>query len=117
MDLDGPTREDSSDDHLQGTIPFLAPEIIRLKQWSKLSPKVAEQTAKPEQYGPAVGIWALGLSAFMLCTGNVLPWRVVNMQGYEQFMEDIKTRVQSPEDPQLIQVLRLVARMATWASS
>ena len=39
------------------------------------------------------------------------------MQGYEQFMEDIKTRVQSPEDPQLIQVLRLVARMATWASS
>ena len=117
LDLDGATRGKSSDDHLQGTIPFLAPEIIRLKQWSKLSAEVAEQTAKPEQYGPTVDIWALGLSAFMLCTGRLLPWKVVNMQGYEQFMEDIKTRVQSSEDPQLIQLLRLVARMVTWASS
>ena len=117
LDLDGATREESSDDHLQGTIPFLAPEVIRLKQWSKRSPNVADQTAKPEKYGPAVDIWALGLCAFMLCTGKVLPWRVVNMQGYEQFKEDLKTRVQSSENPQLIQLLRLVARMVTWTSS
>ena len=65
LDLDAATTEETSDDHEQGTIPYLAPEIISLKMVS---------TAKRERYGRSVDVWASGMSAFCAWRGQDVKW-------------------------------------------
>ncbi len=58
LDLDSATRSEVSEDHMQGTIPYLAPEIIDLKVWDTVV------GSKPGPYGRSVDVWAVGLSVF-----------------------------------------------------
>lgn len=60
FDLDSATFEETSDDHMQGTLGFLAPEIVALKQWDTSK----NRGVSPSSYGRKVDVWALGLSAY-----------------------------------------------------
>lgn len=63
IDLDSATREVASTDHQQGTIPFLAPEIMLLK--SRLS---------SIPYDKSVDTWAVALSMWTLFSGQPFRW-------------------------------------------
>ena len=65
LDLDAATTDTRSDDHGQGTITYLAPEIINLK---------LDSTEEREKYGSQADVWALGMSAFFALTGRHVWW-------------------------------------------
>ncbi|KAI9812058.1 MAG: hypothetical protein M1826_002977 [Phylliscum demangeonii] len=58
IDLDSVTDSPSSSDHRQGTLAFLAPEIVDLKRWEEHG-RIGQS---PPPFGREVDIWALGLS-------------------------------------------------------
>ncbi|MCJ1402227.1 hypothetical protein MMC11_005447 [Xylographa trunciseda] len=68
LDLDSAITSPTSIDHNQGTVPYLAPEIIALKEWDSSKPM-------PPAYENSVDIWALGLSMFTLLTKKHWSWR------------------------------------------
>ncbi len=65
LDLDAATSEETSDDHMQGTVSYLAPEIIKLK----MAP-----TSRPLRYGRSIDVWGLGMSAIFALTGQTVNW-------------------------------------------
>lgn len=69
LDLDAATTSQTSTDHMQGTIPYLAPEIIALKDWKP------QHDQAPPPYEKSVDIWALGLSIFALLTRRHWSWK------------------------------------------
>ncbi|KAL8709690.1 MAG: hypothetical protein Q9220_005630 [cf. Caloplaca sp. 1 TL-2023] len=66
IDLDAATDSGTSYDHMQGTISYLAPEIINLKNAQ------SGQTRPP--YNRGVDIWALGLSMHALYINRLFLW-------------------------------------------
>lgn len=70
LDMDLAIRSETSSDHMEGSTPYLAPEIIAWKVWNK------DQTSqKPDEYGKAVDVWAMGLSVFSVEFGLSHSWR------------------------------------------
>ncbi len=65
IDLDSATTEGVSTDHQQGTIPFLAPEIMHLKTHVSSIP-----------YDQSVDTWAVALSMWALFSGQPFRWTV-----------------------------------------
>ena len=63
LDLDAATRSLSSIDHTSGTLPYLAPEIVALKDGREDQP-----------FDKSVDIWALGLSMFDTHEEDFLLW-------------------------------------------
>ena len=62
LDLDAATTSPTSVDHMQGTVPYLAPEIITLKNGTGLP------------YEKGVDVWALGLSTYALLNCRHWDW-------------------------------------------
>ncbi|KAL8722595.1 MAG: hypothetical protein Q9225_000951 [Loekoesia sp. 1 TL-2023] len=67
IDLDSATTSHTSTDHMRGTIPFLAPEIMSLKLF-----KSGEK--QPPPYGKSIDTWALGLTMYALHAGQSICW-------------------------------------------
>lgn len=67
LDLDSATADATSTDHMKGTIPYLAPEVIKLKAWEE-----SKSSQRPPPFDKSVDIWALGLSMYALHFGR--PW-------------------------------------------
>jgi serine/threonine protein kinase len=63
IDLDAAVKSVTSSNHMKGTLPYLAPEIMELK---------AGDTGQP--FERSVDIWALGLCMFDLHVGKFLLW-------------------------------------------
>ena len=63
IDLDAAVESGPCFDHGKGTLPYLAPEIIDLKN---------KRTDKP--FERSVDVWALGLCMFDLCQSEFLLW-------------------------------------------
>lgn len=63
IDLDAATKERHSIDHMQGTLPYLAPEIISLKSQHHYT-----------GYDKSVDGWALGLSFYVMQAGQPVFW-------------------------------------------
>ena len=63
LDLDSATTETLSDDDRQGTIAYLAPEVIDLKM---------ETTT--DGYGRSIDVWSLGMSFFYVLRGKHVMW-------------------------------------------
>ena len=72
VDLDSATKDPNSADHMKGTVIFLAPEIIALKEWNR---RGQPSGARPPNYEKAVDIWALGLNMWALHYGVGFSWR------------------------------------------
>lgn len=66
LDLDAATNLRYSTDHMKGTLAYLAPEIIDLK--------ASRSQVNLVPYERSVDIWALGLNAFALYTGQPFRW-------------------------------------------
>jgi serine/threonine protein kinase len=125
FDLDAATREETSTDHMKGTIPYLAPEIIALKAWDGTE-------AKPDPYGRTVDIWALGLSTIALYTGQPINWReyqrprpsligvkdtlrhAVTKAAYVNFLEHVTAKAQMSGDVRGTGLVELVNTMIAW---
>ena len=73
LDLDAAIISPTSTDHKQGTIRYLAPEIIALKKWD--SKQQDRPQPMPPAYEKSVDVWALGLSMFALVTEKHWSWR------------------------------------------
>lgn len=71
LDLDAATSSQTSIDHGQGTIRYLAPEIIALKECNSMY-----DLASLPPYEKTVDIWALGLSIYAMLTGRHWSWRL-----------------------------------------
>lgn len=69
LNLDAATTDETSDDHMQGTIFYLAHEIISLKMVS---------TSTSETYGRSVDIWGLGVSALFAVRRQLVNWNDFN---------------------------------------
>ena len=75
IDLDDATSEPTSNDHMKGTIVYLAPEILDLKDWEeKLKRQPHRNRPKPAPYDKQVDVWALGLSMYALYKSQAFHW-------------------------------------------
>ena len=75
IDLDDATSEPTSNDHMKGTIMYLAPEITALKNWEeKFKRQPHRNQPKPAPYDKQVDVWALGLSIYALYKSQAFLW-------------------------------------------
>ena len=130
LDLDSATREDWSTDHMQGTLPYLAPEIIELKdRATQLAGTCSGSGALPGPvpYRNGVDVWAMGLSVFSLYTGHYFNWGLYNSKGtsrridksinnvrresYQHFKDNLRERRAAAGEDQAENLLDLVDRM------
>lgn len=113
IDLDSATDQQVSRDHYQGTIPYLAPEIISLKQ--------QQSTAA---YDKSVDVWALGLSLFAMHTGRQFRWThfcshklqssTVTEESHAEFHAKITRNMGSAQDTRTARFLALVMDMTAY---
>ena len=118
IDLDAATTNEFSTDHMKGTLPYLAPEIIDLKGWDGLG-------EQPPPYSRTVDTWALGLTMYALYTGRSFSWRLfdtfpagkaatVTKEAHMNFQERLTKKVQAAEDPNVRLSLDLITGMTEW---
>ena len=127
LDLDSVTREEESLDHMQGTVPYLAPEIMELKHPGLYSTAAA---TRPVPYRKGVDVWAMGLTVFALYIGHHLNWgpytpkhadhgmnKTVNHvqpKSYQNFHKHLQEKRVTAHDHQAGMLLELVGRMTEW---
>ena len=127
LDLDSATREEKSIDHMQGTMPYLAPEIIELKKQEEPS---ASPTQEPVPYSKGVDVWALGLSVFAFYVGHDFTWgpynarrvprridksvNFVEAESHNNFKRHLQAKRVSAGDDQAKFLLGLVNYMTEW---
>ena len=80
IDLDAALDAPTSTDHMEGTLPYLAPEIISPKQWEH-----RKRGNKPDSYNNRVDLWALGLSMLVLFQEKPFSWRKVDHKQTDDF--------------------------------
>lgn len=113
IDLDSATTHKSSTDHMQGTLAYLAPEIVQLKE------------DKPGSYDNKVDAWALGLSAYAMHIGHQIRWvyvnadgvqfsKMVNWSSYEAYQRKIHQSRDLTKDDNDADFFRLIIRMTRW---
>lgn len=81
IDLDAAVKSEFCSDHSKGTLPYMAPEIIRLR---------INRSNQP--FEKSVDIWALGICMFDLSQGEFIWWgreNRVSQDRYEKFLEKI----------------------------
>ena len=110
LDLDSAIMMSTSTDHHAGTLPYLAPEVVSLKETGIGS------------YGRAVDVWALGLSVWVMDTTQHIRWTtfedgvvsksdMVNLGAYRTFNVKIGQRIQDAPDSVTAEVLQLAVKM------
>ena len=115
IDLDSATTEMFSTDHMRGTLAYLAPEIIQVKE-NKLG-----------SYDKKVDVWALGLSAFAIHIGHPIRWayvdaggvqvsKVVNPPSYEAYQRRIHQSQGLTQDVSAAEFFRLIIRMTQYSA-
>lgn len=113
IDLDSATNRQVSGDHCQGTMPYLAPEIISLKE-----------QRSTVAYDKSVDIWALGLSLFSMHTARPFLWKyfsflnrqplVVSAELHAAFHRKVSRDIQSAQDPRTSGFLDLIEDMTAY---
>jgi serine/threonine protein kinase len=120
LDLDSATASESSTDHMQGTVPFLSPEIINLKAWK-------QEEEPPPPYGKSVDIWALRLNVYALYTDQPFSWgrfalsgarstKLVTADLHEEFRRRLRQTIEAAEDSRAADFLRLIAGMTEFSA-
>ena len=121
IDFDSAIIAPASKDHKQGTLEYLAPEIVALKHYRSPAPT-------PPLYGHAIDIWALGLCMFALHLNAHFDLRslagltaqerfVITHPAYVKFRQIMDDRQQQLTDATEIFLLGAVRRMIEWESS
>ncbi|KAL8727617.1 MAG: hypothetical protein Q9166_005925 [cf. Caloplaca sp. 2 TL-2023] len=114
IDLDSATRSETSTDHMRGTVPFLAPEIMALKHR-----QVAEK--QPPSYGRSVDTWALGLAIYAMCDGRPFRWQnpqrsvtYVTPYAHRSFQNKLAQDNRSAVLPETKAILNSIRRMIVY---
>ena len=124
LDLDSVTKAGDSTDHMRGTFPYLAPEILRLKNWDG-------KGAEPAPYTKSVDIWALGLSMSALYSGQPWRWEYFLPSGqtskssalpvtaplYQKFQKRTQREIDSCADPYVERFLQWILDMTKYGTS
>lgn len=132
LDLDSATT-DTQSIHPLGTLAYMAPEIIVLRNRGNVLTHQRDTPSTPstvlgtaEQivpYEKSVDIWALGLSVFAVYSGHShFHWELYNggtsdyvtYQSYQAFRDDLQKKYSAAVHQQARGLLRLVGRMAQW---
>ena len=127
LDLDSATRDEESSDHMQGTVPYLAPEIIMIKLSGEL---INAATLRPLPYRKSVDMWAMGLSVFAHYIGHQFTWGPYNPghtsrgmkrlithvkeDSYTNFSNHLKEKRVSADSSEAHMLLDLTERMTQW---
>lgn len=110
FDLDAASREETSTDHKKGTLSFLAPEIVALKNWDIGK---RDRDSPPPPYGRNIDIWALGISAHSVYTGKVAPNKCISMDVYQAIRGDLECEP-GVDDGTEASYRKIVREMLTW---
>jgi len=102
LDFGSATWERSSMDHMVGTIPYLAPEIMELKKGRARQP-----------YDNSVDMWGLGVSGYQLLCQKERIWSEVTRQAYNGIQAGLIVAMK--ERPALRPVIQLLQRMTSWS--
>ncbi|KAL9121888.1 MAG: hypothetical protein Q9187_001555 [Circinaria calcarea] len=116
FDLDSATRDETSTDHFQGTLSYLAPEIVALKEWER-DKRAGKTRAPPPPYGRKVDVWALGMSAYTIYCGRAIPNDCITANVYKIIRRDLEGRInEALRDGATIEVsfIKAVQRMLAW---
>ncbi|KAI9881283.1 MAG: hypothetical protein M1830_005569 [Pleopsidium flavum] len=110
FDLDSATRDETSRDHFQGSLSYLAPEIVALKNWN------GDKKALPPPYGRKVDVWALGVSAYVTDTDTdeCLPKECMTDNLYQSIQQRLKLRIK--KDCLKAPFLKIVLQMLAWSA-
>ena len=86
IDLDSASWSRSSTDHMKGTVSYLAPEVIALKQGHR-----------GNSFDNKVDVWALGVSIYQLDTGRSMPWQAtpgfITEAAFKEFDSLLKKKI------------------------
>ena len=133
LDLDSAIRAEKSTDHMQGTVMYLAPEVIAIKireQYLAATATGSGATPNHVPYEKGIDVWAMGLTAFALCVGHPFNWGIysskeasprqgrpinhVTYETYIPFKNHIDMKRVSAGDGEANDLLGLVDRMTRW---
>ena len=95
-----PQCAETSFDHMVGTIPYLAPETMALKDGTSKKP-----------YNRKVDIWGLGLSAFELFRRGSISWRSIDKKIHDSTLSELERK---ESDPAMLPILRVIKQMLCW---
>jgi serine/threonine protein kinase len=120
IDVDATVIAPTSKDHYKGTLQYLAPEIVALKQHRQPAPM-------PPPYGHGVDIWALGLCLFALHLNTHFEFKtlarpedsdelVMTLPVYHKLRDLVEQRLQGLENDTELFLLGMVLRMIEWDS-
>lgn len=116
FDLDSATQDETSRDHFQGTLSYLAPEIVALKEWER--DRIAGKTkALPPPYGRKVDVWALGMSAYTIYSGKAIPNDCITAKVYKAIQHDLEVRIQEAVKTgatTVVSFIKVVQQMLAW---
>lgn len=102
LDFGHATKDLQSSDHMKGTLPYLAPEIIALKRGRSST-----------LYKNSVDVWAMGLCMFGLISQSKISWKYVSESRYETVtakLELLKSKSNYLEQ----KCIGLVRKMVAW---
>ena len=130
LDLDSATHDEGSTDHMQGTVPYLAPEIVQIKEQKEQKDPAAQQSPGPIPYRKGVDVWALGLSVFALYNGHEFSWgpynprnslrttkvsvNRVNAESYHMLKRRLEAKRVSLDGDHAGSLLELIESMIKW---
>ncbi len=108
LDFGHATRAKSSTNHMRGTVRYLAPEVLALKEDAGSAP-----------YTNQVDTWALGVCLYEVFRESFIRWKAVNESHYRNLREGLTDELTSPadryEDHDAVQSLMLVMlRSIVW---
>ncbi|KAL8773769.1 MAG: hypothetical protein Q9209_001537 [Squamulea sp. 1 TL-2023] len=114
LDLDAATTSVTSTDHMKGTLPYLAPEIMALKQWDGAG-------KQPPPYEKSIDTWALGLIMYALYTGQLFDWtsfgatsNKVTPKAYANFQERLGKYTEYTKNAEARGALFVITIMTAW---
>lgn len=118
IDLDAATNGNTSTDHMKGTLPFLAPEIIRLKKWTRTG-------KQPPSFEKSIDTWALGLNMYALYVGQSFRWAqfaptsstadaTVTLSAHQNFQNQLQKTIQKTEDLETRLFLDTITQMTAY---
>ncbi|KAL8731002.1 MAG: hypothetical protein Q9166_003653 [cf. Caloplaca sp. 2 TL-2023] len=114
LDLDAATTSVTSTDHMKGTVPYLAPEIIALKDWDSAG-------RQPPPYEKSIDTWALGLIMYAMFTGQHFDWAFfgaarnrMTPRAYVNFQGRLGRYIEHTKDDNFRVGLSTITKMTAW---
>ncbi|KAL9018169.1 MAG: hypothetical protein Q9185_004531 [Variospora sp. 1 TL-2023] len=118
LDLDAATTSVSSTDHMKGTLPYLAPEIMALKNWDG-------SCKQPPPYEKDIDTWALALIMYALYTGQHFDWAffgattsdsvaTVTPKAFTNFQDRLRKYCQNTKSSEAQIILSTIGRITLW---